>query len=158
MKYFYFIFLFIANGVLHSQSDSVLNLYLYPQPDSISFKFFRFCGAEKNPFLSDSLIYFDNADSVKNFVKRKNARGPFQFDNMNFTDTALILVAYHGVDCHSRFDINLIDDIEFREYKFTVKVIYGGCRAGGRYYIWWAKIPKLPEGYKITYHWYYDED
>jgi hypothetical protein len=168
MRYIFFFLALLSQGILFSQNDSAnntLELYRFLLHDSVKSENigfteikFEFAGVENKMFLIDSITYFDNHDSVNSFIKHKNANGPFSRDNFNFSDSALILAAYHGVDCHSGFDIKLLDDTELKEYRFTVKVIYGGCRAGGRRFLNWLKIPKLPDGYKISYHWYYDKD
>jgi hypothetical protein len=169
MRYIFFFLVLLSQDILFSQNDSAnntLKLYRFLFHDSVKDERnsgfteikFEFAGAENKMFLIDSVTYFDNPDSVKSFIKHKNAGGPFSLDKFNFSDSALILVTYRGVDCHSGFDIKLLDDTELKEYRFTVKVIYGGCRAGGRRFLYWYRIPKLPEGYKISYHWYYDKN
>jgi hypothetical protein len=170
MKYFIVLTAFLVNGLLlqsitysqEGQNDSAnINLfYLYSSPlvyDTAAVIKFSFAGHEERLFLTDSLLYFDNYDSLKSFLARKDSDGPWNPEKMNFYDSAFILVAYHGVDCHSAFDIKLIDDPVLQKYVFTVKVIYGGCRAGGRRFVHWIKIPKLPDGYSIGYRWYYDK-
>lgn len=134
-----------------------LPLNLYSQCDSISYSIFSFSGSEDNPFIIDSLVYFDNKDSVKHFIKKSDANGPVNLSGINFEENGLILVPYQGTDCHSKFDFTLYRDFCVKEYVLSLKIIYGGCRAGGMKQLRWLKIPKLPEGYKTTYRIYYDD-
>ncbi len=123
-------------------------------PDSLPVVAMIFAGSEKNPYFVDSLHYFESIDSAKHFMKNKNLDGPLE-STLESSNYVFLLAAYRGVDCHSKFEIDLFDNANTKEYIFTVKVIYGGCRAGGKSYLNWYKIPKLPDGYKLKYHRYY---
>lgn len=122
--------------------------------DSLPVVIMTFAGSEKNPYFVDSLHYFESIDSAEGFMKYKNLSGPVE-SSLDTENYALLLAAYRGGDCLAKFEINLFDNPETKEYIFNVKVIYGGCRAGGKSYLNWFKIPKLPEGYKLKYHRYY---
>jgi hypothetical protein len=157
MKYlFFFSFLIIQGISLSGPDDSIVNMYRHY--DSVLTRVnYTSAGMEEKKYMFDSLLYFGNADSIKSFIKNKNFSGPSGLNEINFADSALLLVGYRGVDCHSGFDIKILSDEINREYKFIVNAIYGGCRSGGKHYTFWFQMPKLPEGYNITYHWYYTD-
>lgn len=167
MRYIYTILVIFSISIANSQIvGNKLELYelfapgTSPKYDSTAAREYRFAGIEENLYPFDSLLYFDNADSVKSFVKNRRADGPNDLDKINFRDSALILVEYQGTDCHAGFIISLIDEMDIQRFLFDVKVMYGGCRAAGMRFVKWFVIPKLPEGYSITYHTYveYERD
>src|SRR5688572_26317670 len=100
MKYIYIIIFLLAQGISYSGEDTTV-INFYERLDSVLSRIdYNFAGTDDKLWI-DSLTYFDNYDSVNSFVNRKNANGPFNMSNINFTDSALILVNYSGVDCHS---------------------------------------------------------
>ncbi|HRE11915.1 MAG TPA: hypothetical protein PK605_03955 [Ignavibacteria bacterium] len=113
-----------------------------------------FAGSEKNPYFVDSLHYFESIDSVESFMKFKKLNGPVE-GSWDSDNHALLLAAYRGGDCLAKFEIDLFDNTDTKEYIFTVKIIYGGCRAGGKSYLNWYRIPKLPYGYQLKYRTYH---
>lgn len=146
------VMLFSVSAACSHNTWSINDLKPSPFLDSTASYGYRFAGIEENLYPFDSLLYFDNADSVKSFVKNKRAEGPDNLDKITFNDSALILVEYQGTDCHAGFIIRLIDEMDLQRFVFDVKVMYGGCRAAGRRYVKWFVIPKLPAGYSIIYH------
>lgn len=164
MKTFLFVTLFsVFSAISYSQKEEEL-VKFYSQYDSLHTKIpLKLVGFDKHIYLIDSLICFTGSDSLSSFLARmqrpytKNLPEP-DISHIDFSTHSLIIYEYRGVDCHSEFDINMYDDPENKEYRMVVKVLYGGCRAGGYTYINWAVIPKPPADYKITYHSYiYDE-
>jgi hypothetical protein len=110
MKYIFFFSFLIIHGIsLSGPDDSVVNLYRHY--DSVLTRVeYKFAGNEEKRYMFDSLLYFNSYDSVKNFVKSKNFTGPSGLSGINFSDSALVLVGYRGVDCHSSFDIKMLRD------------------------------------------------
>lgn len=150
--------------MLYSQKDNdpVFKYALYDSAYSIIP--LKLIGFNQHIYQFDSLTFFDNSDSIKSFLERVNGN-PYQkslsepdYSAIDFSKNAVILYVYRGGDCHSKFDIKMFDDTDTREYKLVVKVIYGGCRAGGHTYLNWAMIPKPPPDYKVTYHTYMYDD
>lgn len=133
----------------HSKDDSLLSGLEY-----------KFIYSEEKLFLFDTLIYFDNTKVIKSFAKENDITIPASLDTIDFTQSALALVAYSGVDCHSGFIISFIKDPANKRYVFDISVMYGGCRAGGKNYTKWALIPKLPKDYTIILrsHVVYEKD
>ena len=93
-------------------------------------------------------------------MKEKNIKNPANLDAVDFTENALVLLAYSGVDCHSGFIIRLVNDRKNKLYVFDISVMYGGCRAGGMNYTRWALVPRLPKDYSIMFykHIVYEKD
>ena len=93
----------VSKTYSHSNGDiKDVNLrFTQPLLDSVASLEFQLAGIEEKFWRFDSLIYFGSADSVKSFVQRNNANGPINAGNINFNDSALILVEYQGTDCHA---------------------------------------------------------
>lgn len=140
------IFIILSSGILFSQSQNS------PDDSLISGLEYKFIFSEEKLFIFDTLIYFDNPESIKKFVKEKDITIPANLDAIDFSESVLALVAYSGVDCHSGFIISFLKDPANKRYVFDISVMYGGCRAGGKNYTKWALIPKLPADYSIYFH------
>lgn len=148
MKYLVLIIMILSSG-LYSQSLITRN---YTDDSLLSGLEYKFIYTEKKLFIFDTLIYFDNPENIKRFVKEKDITLPANLDAINFTENALALVAYSGVDCHSGFIISFLKDPLNKKFVFDISIMYGGCRAGGLNFTKWALIPKLPKDFTIAAH------
>ncbi|HEX2788057.1 MAG TPA: hypothetical protein VHP32_09145 [Ignavibacteria bacterium] len=102
--------------------------------------------------LYNKLFVFTRKHDLNRFLDTTGIGGPVKWDGteIDFNENTLVLFAYHGVDCHSKFRFGFGENDDLKTYFIRVKIFYGGCRAGGRYYEKWALIPKLPEGYEVN--------
>lgn len=142
-----FIFtVFSANNAAFSQ-DSVK--HYNPYDSLLSGLKYSFIYTEEKQIFTDTLFYFDDPKTLKSFVKDNDISMPANLDAIDFTESALALVAYSGEDCHSGFIFSLLNDPRNKQYVFDLSVMYGGCHAYGNNYTKWALIPKLPRGYSI---------
>jgi hypothetical protein len=96
----------------------------------------------------DHYAFYDK-NSYKNFIDTNKVSNIDSIEDFDFSNRTLVLLNYRGVDCHSRFNIRLIKDEEKKLYDIVVRVIYGGCRAGGRAYSAWISIPRVPYDYTL---------
>ena len=100
--------------------------------------------------LKDSIIYsFTSKTDVEKFADSTSSIFPVRLDEIDFEKNTLVLMIFSGVDCHSKFRLHYHKDDEAKTVTLGVSVIYGGCRAGGRYFTTWTLIPKLEEGYVL---------
>jgi hypothetical protein len=111
-----------------------------------------FLSIEKNrhPAIWNNGLYeFNDEESYRIFIDTNKLIGFSDLENFKFNDRTLVLLNYSGVDCHSRFNITLNIIENEKIYDINVGIIYGGCRAGGRWYSNWISIPKVPLDYEL---------
>lgn len=102
--------------------------------------------------IRENLFVFTDQNDLNKFIDTTAIGGPITWDGseIDFNKNTLVLFGYHGMDCHSKFRFGLGENHDLKTYFIRVKILYGGCRAGGYFYEKWALIPKLPEGYEVN--------
>jgi hypothetical protein len=103
-------------------------------------------------FNKKNFFVFEYKNDLNRFIDSTGVTEPIRWDGqgIDFNKNSLVLFKYHGVDCHSRFKFGFGENDDLKTYFIRISILYGGCRAGGRYYETWALIPKLPEGYEVN--------
>lgn len=124
----------LYRAAVNDSSETVLNIL-----NSSNTKFYYF----KN---SDYLV-FRSKDAVQKFIDSSGSNTPFGFETFDFDNKTLVLISYHGGDCHATFRYGYKRADNEKKIQLKVYVFYGGCRAGGTYMTDWAVIPKLPDDY-----------
>lgn len=104
---------------------------------------------------SDSMLVFKSKSAAVNFIDSTNSSYPISFSKIDFSKNTLVLFSYHGGDCHAKFKYYSVNDEYSKKFSICIDIIYGGCRAGGKFMTTWGLIPKLPDDYKIALNTYY---
>lgn len=104
---------------------------------------------------SDSMLEFKSKSAAVNFIDSTNSSYPISFSEIDFSKYTLVLFSYHGGDCHAKFKYYSVNDEYSKKFSICIDIIYGGCRAGGKFMTTWGLIPKLPDDYKIALNTYY---
>lgn len=104
---------------------------------------------------SDSMLVFKSKSAAVNFIDSTNSSYPISFSKIDFSKNTLVLFSYHGGDCHAKFKYYSVNDEYSKKFSICIDIIYGGCRAGGKFMTTWGLIPKLPDDYKIDLNTYY---
>lgn len=99
----------------------------------------------------DSMLIFKSKYDAKKFIDSSGSSFPIKFSDIDFEKNTLILMSYSGGDCHAKFRHYAVKNEYSKIFTICVDVIYGGCRAGGRFMTTWAMIPKLPEEYELKF-------
>jgi len=102
-------------------------------------------------FKNDSMLIFKSRTDAKKFIDTTSSSFPFRFDEIDFTKNTLVLFSYHGGDCHARFRYYSVNNEYSKIFTVCVDIIYGGCRAGGKFMTTWGLIPNLPADYSINF-------
>jgi hypothetical protein len=102
-------------------------------------------------YITNDTFFFTNKNDVIKFTDSTQSQLPLDLDKIDFSKGKLLLLPYHGVDCHSKFKFSTSLDSISKSFTVNTDIIYGGCRAGGHYYTSWFLIPKLSEDYKIVF-------
>jgi hypothetical protein len=61
-----------------------------------------------------------------------------------------LVVPYHGGDCHAQFGFTHSVDEDSKQVVYHIYDYYGGCRAGGYYFVRFTHVPAPPEGYEVV--------
>lgn len=94
-------------------------------------------------FRNDPVQYvFNSACEIRKFWDTTQSLTPVIIDEINFNDYSVVLLNYHGIDCHSRFTFDFAQNDKSRKAWVIITIYYGGCRAAGLFYSNWALIPK----------------
>lgn len=104
---------------------------------------------------SDSMLVFKSKSAAVNFIDSTNSSYPISFSKIDFSKNTLVLFSYHGGDCHAKFKYYSVNDEYSKKFSICIDIVYGGCRAGGKFMTTWGLIPKLPDDYKIDLNTYY---
>lgn len=104
---------------------------------------------------SNDMLVFRSKSDAMNFIDSANSSYPISFNEIDFNNNILVLFSYHGGDCHSKFRYYSVNDEYSKKFSICIDIIYGGCRAGGKFMTTWGLIPKLPYDYKIALNTYY---
>lgn len=99
----------------------------------------------------DSMLIFKSKYDAKKFIDSSGSSFPLKFKDIDFEKNSLILISYSGGDCHAKFRHYTVNNEYSKIFTVCVDVIYGGCRAGGRFFNTWAMIPKLPDDYQLKF-------
>lgn len=99
----------------------------------------------------DSMLIFKSNYDAKKFIDSSGSSFPIGFKDIDFEKNTLIIMSYSGGDCHARFRHYAVKNEYSKIFTVCVDVIYGGCRAGGRFMTTWAIIPKLYEDYELKF-------
>ncbi|MBN8568471.1 MAG: hypothetical protein J0M18_02470 [Ignavibacteria bacterium] len=103
---------------------------------------------------NDMLVIKSKSDAMR-FIDSTNSSYPVSFNDIDFNKNTLVLFSYHGGDCHAKFKYYSVNDEYSKKFTICVDIIYGGCRAGGKFMTTWGLIPKLPEDYKLGFNTYF---
>ncbi len=104
---------------------------------------------------SDAMLVFKFKKDAINFIDSTNSSYPISFSKIDFSKNTLVLFSYQGGDCHAKFKYYSVNDEYSKKFSICVDIIYGGCRAGGKFMTTWGLIPKLPEDYKLGFNTYF---
>lgn len=61
-----------------------------------------------------------------------------------------LVIPFNGGDCHATFGFSYSLDEASHQLVYHIYDYYGGCRAGGRYYVRFTQVPAPPEGYEVV--------
>lgn len=134
----------------HAQIEDLLDFYTINNSDSN----LNILGPSKTKYYylkDDSMFIFKSKHDAKNFIDSSGSSFPFGFKDIDFEKNTLILMSYSGGDCHARFRHYVVKNEYSKIFTVCVDVIYGGCRAGGRFFTTWALIPNQPEDYEVKF-------
>lgn len=138
-----FINFILGNGV-KAQNDTVRN----NSSDGLELMNFiklpYYYSAEKD------IILFNTPEDVRAFCDSMKVEMPENFNNRN--EKTFAVINYHGMDYRSMFTFDLRKADDEKKVFLSVNVFYGGSRAGGNYYSRWVSMPKVPEGYEVSYN------
>jgi hypothetical protein len=98
-----------------------------------------------------AMFIFKSKHDAKKFIDSTGSGHPVKFDEIDFNINTLVLLSYHGGDCHARFRYYTVKNEYSKIFTVCIDVIYGGCRAGGYFFTTWALIPKQPEDYEVKF-------
>ena len=78
------------------------------------------------------LVFKFKKDAI-NFIDSTNSSYPISFSKIDFSKNTLVLFSYQGGDCHAKFKYYSVNDEYSKKFSICVDIIYGGCRAGGKF-------------------------
>jgi len=137
-----------------AQSYDILDLYIKDNPDS-SLVLLGPSSTKYYYVKDDSMLIFKSNYNAIKFIDTTRSSFPLKFNEIDFSKNTLVLFSYHGGDCHARFKYYSVNDKYSKKFSICIDIIYGGCRAGGKFMTTWGLIPKLPDDYKIALNTYY---
>lgn len=148
---FFFIICFSFQSQTFAQESSVWDFY--SGIDDTSDKRLQLLNVTDGKYYMnyDKMFIFEYKNDLNRFLDSTGIEAPAKWDGeeIDFNKNTLVLFSYHGMDCHSKFRFGFGENDFLKSYFIRLTIIYGGCRAGGRFYDRWALIPKLPEGYEV---------
>jgi len=101
-------------------------------------------------FFYDSIPrVYNSAYSIKKYCDSMPSLPPRNLDKIDFSKSSVVMLNFHGGDCHAQFKIEYAKNIQEKTIDINIFDHYGGCRAGGRHFSRWAIIPKPEEGYMV---------
>ena len=119
---------------------------------------------EAGPNESSGSCYWDSFSDSETFVVRTQAQYDSLalrisgtnctlggFTSVDFSQYSVLSMELAGSGCETKFCLKVEDDDKLNQYRFIGKVIeIGGCEPW-RQERFWAVVPKLPEGFTVSF-------